>query len=223
MIIHALPRATRGSDNSQCQFMRLHAPTWISHALNTPTRYMRHALTRAFSTTMSCMTSSSIPRSDPFVQLTRFDQDQPENLTQSKLLEIIFKKKVREKNALTKWTFDFDQKVKIFKRGLSHSIFRVHSNFGICFFAQDSKIVQTIQIPKSWLLDKSWPKSQKFQEGLILPNFSRRFWFLSLFLHLRIQNCSKSVILQLLALMWTLTKNQEVQAKLVLFRLSYRF
>ena len=97
MIIHALPRATRGSDNSQCQFTCLHAPTWISHALNTPTRYMRHALTRAFSTTTSCMTSSSIPRSDPFIQLTRFDQDQPKNLTQSKLLEIIFKKKWEKK------------------------------------------------------------------------------------------------------------------------------
>ena len=146
MIIHALPRATRGSDNSQCQFMRLHAPTRISPR---STRYTRHALTRAFSATTSCITSSSIPRSDPFVQSTRFDPDQPENLTRSKPLEIIFKKKVREKNVLTKWTFDFDQKVKIFKRGLSHFIFRVHSNFGICFFAQDSEIVQTVQIPKS--------------------------------------------------------------------------
>ena len=31
------------------------------------------------------------------------------------------------------------------------------------------------------------------------------------------------MILQLLALIWTLTKNQDVRAKLVLFRFSYRF
>ena len=122
---------------------------------------------------------------------------------------------------MTKWTFDFDLKVKIFKRGLSHSVFRIHSNFGIRFFVQDSEIVQTIQIPKSWLLDKSWPKSQNFQ-GLVFPYFLRRLWFWGLFLHLRIQNCSNSVILQLLALMWTLTKNQDVWAKIVLFRFSHR-
>ena len=124
---------------------------------------------------------------------------------------------------MTKRTFDFDEKVKIFKRGLSHSVFRIHSNFGIRFFVQDLEIVQTLQIPKSWLLDKSWPKSQNFQEGTILPDFSRRFRFWVLFHHLRIWNCSNSVILQLLALMWTLTKNQDVWAKLVLFRFSHRF
>ena len=129
--------------------------------------------------------------------------------------------KIKEK-ALTKWTFDFDLKVKIFKRGLSHSVFRIHSNFGIRFFVQDLEIVQTLQIPKSWLLDKSWPKSQNFQEGTILPDFSWRFRFWVLFHHLRIWNCSNSVILQLLALMWTLTKNQDVWAKLVLFRFSHR-
>ena len=78
-------------------------------------------------------------------------------------------------------------------------------------------------VSKSWLLHKYWPKSQNFQEVPVLPNFSCRFHFWGLFLHLRIWNCSNSVILQLLVLMWTLTKNQDVRAKLVLFRFSCGF
>ena len=73
----------------------------------------------------------------------------------------------------------------------------------------------------SIVLHKSWPKSQNFQEVPVLPNFSRRFQFWGLFLHSGIWNCSNSMILQLLALMWTLTKNQDVQAKLILFRVSH--
>ena len=74
----------------------------------------------------------------------------PRNLTRSEPPKIILKKQKQtnkkkwEKNALTKWTFNFDQKVKIYKRGLCHSVFRVHSNFGIRFFVQDLEIVQTI-------------------------------------------------------------------------------
>ena len=34
-------------------------------------------------------------------------------------------KLIKKEKALTKWTFDFDQKVKIFLRGMSHSVFRV--------------------------------------------------------------------------------------------------
>ena len=83
--------------------------------------------------------------------------------------------------------------------------------------------MQTVQFLKNWLLHKSWPKSQNFQEIPILPNFLRRFHFLGLFLHSWIRNCSNSMILQLLALMWTLTKNQDVQAKLVLFKFSHGF
>ena len=78
-------------------------------------------------------------------------------------------------------------------------------------------------ISKSWLLHKCWPKSKNFQERRILPNFSCRFDFWDLFLHSGIRNCSNSMILQLLALMWTLTKNQDVCAKLVLFRFSHGF
>ena len=55
--------------------------------------------------------------------------------------------KIKEK-ALTKWTFDFDQKVKIFKRGLSHSVFRIHSDFGIRFFVRELEIEKIVQFPK---------------------------------------------------------------------------
>ena len=125
------------------------------------------------------MMSSSIPWSDPFVQTTRFDPDRPENLTRSEPPKIILKKQKQnnkkkwEKNALTKWTFDFDQKVKIFKKGLSHSIFRVHSNFGIRFFVQDSEIVQTVQISESWLLHKFWPGVKIFKKNLSCPIFRK--------------------------------------------------
>ena len=54
-------------------------------------------------------------------------------------------------------------------------------------------------------------------------NFSCTFQIWGLFLHLRIQNCSNGVILQLLALKWTLTNNQDIRAKFVLFGLSQRF
>ena len=137
-------------------------------------------------------------------------------LTQSEPLE-------KKKKALSKLAFDFDQKVKIFKRGLSHSVFRIHFDFGICFSVRDSGIVQTIKFPKKLTFVQILTKIQNFQEGLVLPNFLHRFRFWDLFLHLRIQNCSNSVILQLLALMWTLTKNQDVRTKLVLFRFSHRF
>ena len=83
--------------------------------------------------------------------------------------------------------------------------------------------MQIVQFLKNWLLHKFWPKSQNFQEIPVLPNFSRRFHFWGLFLHSGIRNCSNSMILQLLALMWTLTKNQDVRAKLVLFRVLHGF
>ena len=120
------------------------------------------------------------------------------------------------------WPLTLTKKSKISKKGLSHSIFRVHSNFGIRFFVWDFEIVQTVRFPKSWLSHKSWPKSQNFQEWLVLPNFSCRFRFWGLLLLSRIRNYSNSMILQLLALRWTLSKNQDVRAKLVLFRFSHR-
>ena len=115
------------------------------------------------------------------------------------------------------------KKSKFSKGGLSHSVFCIHSDFEIHFFVQDSEIMQTIQFPESWLLHKSWPKVKIFKKDLSCPIFLRRFWFWGLFLHSRIRNCSNSVILHLLALMWTLTKIQDVRVKLVQFRFSHRF
>ena len=79
--------------------------------------------------------------------LSRFNPDRP-GLTR---IRTPWKKKIKlnKKNALTKRTFDHDQKVKNFKRDLSHSIFQVHSNFGTHFFIQGSKIVQTSNFQKS--------------------------------------------------------------------------
>ena len=92
--------------------------TRISHALNAPTRYTRHALTRAFSATTSCMTSSSIPRSDLFVQSTRFNLDWPENLTRFEPPEIIFKKKVRKKKCFDQTNLWLWPKSQNFQKGL---------------------------------------------------------------------------------------------------------
>ena len=81
------------------------------------------------------------------------------------------KKKKRKKKLWPSWIFDYDQKIKIFKTDLSHSVFRVHSDFGIHFFTWDSKIVQTVQFPKGWLLHKSWPKVKIFKKDLCCSVF----------------------------------------------------
>ena len=138
------------------------------------------------------------------------------------------KKKKRKKKKRKRKSFDQVElwlwpKSQNFQKCLFHSFFRVHSNFEIRFFIWSSEILQTLQFLKNWLLHKSWLKSQNFQEVLVSPNFSHRFHFWGLFLHSGIRNCSNSMILQLLALMWTLTKNQDVRAKLVLFRFSHGF
>ena len=43
---------------------------------------------------------------------------------------------------------NIDQKIKIFKTDLSHSIFRAHSDFGTRFFIRSSEIVQTSNFQK---------------------------------------------------------------------------
>ena len=76
------------------------------------------------------------------------------------------KKKTERENTSTKWTFNLNQKVKIFKTGLSHSIFQVHFDFGTRFFIQNSEIVQTSNFQKSWLLCKCWPNVKIFKMDL---------------------------------------------------------
>ena len=99
--------------------------------------------TRALSNVTSWMMSSPTL----LTRWSRFDLDRP-GLTRIQTACQKKKKFLRE-NTLTKWTFDHDQKIKIFKTDLSHSIFRVHSDFGTHFFIRGSKIVQTSNFQKS--------------------------------------------------------------------------
>ena len=104
------------------------------------------------------------------------------------------KKKKERENTLTKWTFDLNQKVKIFKMDLSHSIFRVHSDFGTRFFIRSSKIVQIVQIPESWLLHKFWPRVKIFKNDLSCPIFHKDYDFGVHFFITRIKlNGSKNI------------------------------
>ena len=54
----------------------------------------------------------------------------------------------QKKKPWPSWIFNFDQKVKILKTNLSHSIFWVNSDFGIRFFIWNLEIVQTGPISK---------------------------------------------------------------------------
>ena len=147
-------RSTRLENfRSRCTAMRLHAPPEDSAIISVfslvvtcrrrpLTRF--HALDAPSADTCpmrmtSWMTSSPLPG---LTRLTQFDPNRPGNLTRSEPPQKKKKKKrVKEKkNALTKWTLDLDQKVKIFKTDLSHSIFRVHSDFGSRFFIRSSEI-----------------------------------------------------------------------------------
>ena len=127
-----------------------------------------------------------------------------------------------EKKLWPNLTLTLTKKSKISKKGLSHSVFAY------------IPILESVSLFETWKLCKLsnfqkltftqiLTKMSKFSRMTCLPNFSRRFQFWGLFLHSGVRNCSNSMILQLLALMWTLTKNQDVWAKLVLFRFSHRF
>ena len=112
-----------------------------------------HALTRALPVLWCHDVVTLHTRFNPFIQLTRFEPDRPD----SNCLKKKKKKKKREREKKKLWPIGpltLTKKVKIFKRGLSHSVFRVHSNSRIRFFVQDLEIMQTVQIPESWLLHK---------------------------------------------------------------------
>ena len=112
-------------------------------------------------------------------RLSRFDLDRPGNLTRSEPPQ-------KKKNALTKRTFDLDQKVKIFKTDLSPSIFRVHFDFGTRFFIRSLEIVQTSNFQKKLTFVQMLTKCQNFWDGPILLNFSSTFRFWSPFRHWRL-------------------------------------
>ena len=76
------------------------------------------------------------------------------------------KKKKKERKGFDQVKLWILTKSQNFQTDLSHSVFQVHFDFGICFFVQDSEIVQTVQFPESWLLHKSWPKVKIFKKDL---------------------------------------------------------
>ena len=172
---HALPEASECCASLSTCF---HVPPWVLMRWHMCTC---HALTRAHAPCAD-MHVLKLWRHPSLYGLTcLFNLDRLENLTQSELpapnkkIKKIKKKRKKEK-VLTKLNFDFDQEVKIVKRGLSHLVFHIHSDFGIRFFVRQSKFEQIVQFPKSWLLHKYWLKVN-FQEGPVLPNFSHRFRF----------------------------------------------
>ena len=124
---------------------------------------------------------------------------------------------------MTKLNFEFDRKVKISKMGLSHSVFQVHSNFGIRFFIQDSEIVQTAQFLKIWLLHESWPKVKIFKTDLSHLVFLITFRLWDLFLRSRLGNCANCPISRKLTFAQILTKSQNFQKGPVSPNFSRRF
>ena len=132
------------------------------------------------------------------------------------------RKKRERENALTDWTLTLTKKSKFSKWTYPTQFFEYIPILGFVSSFETRKSCKR-PISRKLTFAQIRTKSQNFQVEPVLPNFSRRFRFWGLFLHLRIWNCSNSVILQLLALMWTLTKNQDVRATLVLLRFSHKF
>ena len=123
------PRATRRSVDHQHHFTCSHVPIRASHV--SPWCLTRsHAPLQLYDVIMTLL---------PTFSLTRIGNP----------VRTAWKKKIFLKKALTKRTFDFDQKVKIFKKGLTHLVFSVHSNFGIRFIIRNLEIVQTVQFLKN--------------------------------------------------------------------------
>ena len=99
------------------------------------------------------------------------------------------KKGEREKMLWPSGPFTLTKKSKFSKRTCPTQFFEYIPIFGPVSSFEAQKL-RKCPVSKSWLLHKYWPKSQNFQEVPVLPNFSCRFHFWGLFLHLRIWNCS---------------------------------
>ena len=175
---------------------RRHAPRKDSAARpSNPTRRSRSARSRTchtFSTVTSWMTSSTratrVQSSDVIRDvtihygLTRFDPD-PNRQKKKK------KKREREK-AWTKQTFDLDQKLKIFKTDLSHSIFRVHSDFGTRFFIRSSEIVQTSNFQKKLTFVQMLTKKSKFSKRTCPTQFFEYILISGPVSSFKVKNCA---------------------------------
>ena len=140
------PCATRRSVDHQHHFTCSHVPIRASHA--SPWCLTRsHAPLQLYDFIMMSL---------PTFSLTRFLGLDPNRWPSSNRL--------RKKMLWPSLTFDFDQKVKNFKKRPVPLSFSRTFQFWNPFLCSRLWIVQTIQFPKSWLLHKSWPKCQNFQE-----------------------------------------------------------
>ena len=163
-MIHAPPRATTKSGTRQRHFTRSHAPTQLSHTVNALTR-----ATRAYDVIITRLSIFDPDRPGPN---RKFDPDRTGlNSKKKKKSKIskwtcptqffeyisilgpissfearkLCKRQISKKSWLLCKCWP---NIKIFKMGLSYSIFRVHSNFGVRFIIWDSKIAQMAQIPR---------------------------------------------------------------------------
>ena len=203
-------RSTRPENfRSRCQATPLHAPPEgpaITSVFSRTDADPSCAFTRSTRQALTCALCAwrhgwRYPPLSGLTRLTRFDPDWPGNLTRSEPPQKK-KKKMREREKML-WPsgpLTLTKKSKFSKRTCPTQFFEYIPILGPVSSFEAQKLCKC-PVSKSWLLHKCWPKSKNFQEGPILPNFSRRFHFWGLFLHLGIRNCSNSMILQLLALM----------------------
>ena len=104
----------------------------------------------------------------------------------------------KKKKALTKVNLWLWQKVKIFKINYPTRFFVYISILGSVSLSETWELCNWFNFQKVYFCI-NLNQSKNFEKGLVLLSFS--LWIWGLFLHFRIQNCSNSVILQLLALM----------------------
>ena len=138
-------RSTRRSADHQRHFTRSHAPIRASHS--SPWCLTRsHAPLQLYDVMMMSL---------PTFSLTRFLGTDSNRWPGPNRLR---------KKALTKFDFDFDQKVKNFKKRPVPLSFSRTFRFWNPFLCSRLENCANCPISKSWLLHKSWPKCQNFQE-----------------------------------------------------------
>ena len=176
---HAPPRATGKSGDHQRLFTRRHAPTQNTHALSRARRAKCWHVPSAHDVMDDVILHYPVWLGWP--GLTRTDLETwpgPNRLKKKK------KKMLWPSKPLT-----LTKKSKFSKRTCPTQFFEYIPILEPISSFEAQKLCKCL-VSKSWRLHKYWPKSQNFQEVPILPNFSCRFHFWGLFLHLRIWNCS---------------------------------
>ena len=174
---HALPRAFKRSGAECLQWHARLLPLTRSHAQEFISRaYTRH--------THACPLLYDV--TDDVTPTNGFDWHGNRTRSEPPAKK---KKKKWEKMLWPGGPLTLTKKSKFSKRTCPTQFFEYISILGPVSSFETQKLCKC-PVSKSWLLHKYWPKSQNFQEVPILPNFSCRFHFWGLFLHLRIRNCS---------------------------------